>query len=232
MKNIRKLALSAIIFVCVLQLFSLLGVVQGKSPFATDSATWRVIKTERLQELKEEREQVRIEIRERKEEASAAARLDREEFKERLAEIKNARKRLTVQRIDISLEAINNKWIDHWNRVLDRLSELLAKVESRADKAEAAGKDVSDVRDLIVAAGAAIDAAQEEVNSQAENVYVIEIDEEENLGTGVSTAIKELKDDLGVVREAVKAAHDAVRDVLRELKGIPEVDEVESEIEE
>lgn len=224
MRDIRKFTLSLLLFSFIFYLLS--TPVYGVSPYATNAATWKVIKSERLQEIKEERERIRQEIRERKEEASAAAKLKREELKERLTEIKDTRKRLTIQRIDLNLFAVNEKWVNHWNRALTRLSELLVKIQTRTDKAEAAGYDVDNINLAIIDAQSAISDAQNAVNTQVGKTYVIEIEDEGSLGSSVSLVVHQMRDDLKDTREYIVSARDKVKEVLKLLKTIRNIDEV------
>ena len=155
----------------------------------------------------------------------------REEFKQRLTEIRDERKREIVKLMDLRMEKMLERWVEHWNRVLARLTEILAKVGTRADKAEAAGHDVSSTRAAITEAEAAIAEAQAAVNELAGKTFVIEITDEENLGQNVSDTIHQVREELQAVREKVRAARQAVLDVLHALQAIRGVDEIEVETE-
>ncbi len=218
----KKFARLLIVFVF------LLGVLQatpayGKRPgtlASTSAATLKDEWQEKLKAVQEERKTVREEMKVRVRSASEAAKLVREEFKSRLAEIKDAKKRLTLQRIDLNLGKVNEKWVEHWNKTLTRLSELLVKLESRTASIEEAGGDVTGVRLAIVVAEEAIAEAQDAINTQAGATYIIEIEDDDNLGGAASAVIQQLREDLKEVTDVVRLAHEAVKEVLQELKGL------------
>jgi len=152
--------------------------------------TIRLRTEERLREVREEREQTR------------------EEFILRLREIQDERKRAVMEGIDQRIAAVNEDWVARWVRVLERLGLILDKVEERAEKE---GVDVSAE---VAEARATIVEAEEYVADQADNVYTIEIGDEGELGGAVRKVLAEFKADLMSVQEAVKAAREAVRNVL------------------
>ena len=139
--------------------------------------------------------------------------------------------RRVVELLDLRTDKMLERWVEHWNKVLSRLTELLAKIESRTDKAETAGHDVSTVRAAIAEAEAAIADAQNAVNELAGKTFVIEITDEQNLGHNVSDTIHAVREDLLAVREKVRLARQAILDALHALQAIRGVDEVEATIE-
>lgn len=153
----------------------------------------------------------------------------REEFKQKLTEIRDERKRSIVELIDLRIDKMVERWANHWNKVLTRLSEILAKVGTRADKAETAGHDVSAVRAAIAAAEAAIAAAQNAVNELAGKTFVIEITDEETLGQNVRETIHAARAEFVAAREKVREARQAVLDALHSLKAIRGVDNLETD---
>lgn len=173
-----------------------------------------------LEDARRAREEALVRMREAKEAAMEEAKTAREEFKERLRLIQDERKRQVVERIDTNMARFNEKWVEHWNKVLSRLREILAKIDSRVDKLAEAGKDVSDVKSAIAKAETAIDAAQAAINEQAGKTYVIEIGEEETLGENVSSVVKQFRDDIKGIIEKVKIARMAVRDAFLALKEV------------
>ncbi len=148
----------------------------------------------------------------------------REEYRERLLALKDERVQRIIERVDSRLDSLNERWARHANTALDRLSSLLAKIESRTDKAEEAGRDVSSVREAIVSAETAISEAQAVVYAQASTDYVITINDETNLGSDVSSAIDLFQSDVSEVKESIKKAHGAVKQALRTLQSIRDVD--------
>jgi len=180
---------------------------------------------EAQEEARKKREEIVNEFRERRQEALAELEKKREEFQLKLQEIKDERKQKIVENIDERLSSLNEKWVSHWNRVLSRLTEILAKITSRADALAAEGVDVSSVRSAVTVAEAAISAAQEAVNNQVSNTYVVDITSEENLGQDVKSVISDFHANIKSVWDKVKSARLAVGDALKVLKEVASNDE-------
>lgn len=155
--------------------------------------------------------QTRIEERR----ASVSAR--REEMRTRLQAVRDEKKLQLLERIEEKFAQINRRRTDHFLKVLDRLREILAKIQSRADRAEANGKNVSGVDAAIAKATAAIDAAEAAVNTQAENVYEITVSQESTVRNDVGVLMKKLQEDLRATRDWVQKARTAVFDSVQAL---------------
>lgn len=160
------------------------------------------------------------EVSKREENGELAGKSEQErlEFRQRLQEIKDEKKRKGVETIDENIAKNNEKWTNHLTDVLNRLSAILEKIKIKTDEAENQGKDVTEVRDAIIKAQESIADAQLAVEAQREEAYTIIIGSEENLGQSVSTTVKSFKTNIKSVFEKVKAARQAVRDVLKSLK--------------
>lgn len=198
----------------------------------TTPTTRRDIVRDAVEDARTRRHEAIDEFRTRREAAREEWQSRREEFKQNLSEIRDARKRRIVELIDLRTDQMLERWINHWNRVLARLTEILAKIGTRADKAEAAGHDVSSVRAAIAEAEAAIAEAQAAVNELAGKTFVIEITDEENLGQNVRDTLHTLRQELLAVREKVRLARQAVLDALHSLQAIRGVDEIDNSVSE
>lgn len=149
------------------------------------------------------------------------------EKKMEIGDITDERKQEVVTNIVEKMNSTNARWTAQWSNVLTRLQQLLAKIESRADLAEAAGQDVSSVREAIDQADAAISEAQVALEAQAAKEYTLEITDEATLGETVRNAMSTLQSDLKSVKELILDARQAVREALTALKQIPQVDTLE-----
>lgn len=188
---------------------------------------------ERASEAREEamarREEVKEEFEERSQAAREEAKNRQEEFRQRLQEIRDEQKARLAERLSENINRINQKWVDHWLKVLDRLSQVLAKMETRADKLDELGHDTEEARANIEAANEEIAQTQEALNDQAAKVYTVEFTDESNLGEGIRTTIEELRSDLSETRQAVQEAILATKDALSSLKGTDGEEEIEEE---
>lgn len=167
--------------------------------------------------IREERKEDRAENREERK-ASMSAR--REEFKDRMQAVRDEKKLAVLKRIEEKLAKINERRTGHFLKVLARLREILAKIQSRSDRAEANGKNVSSVDTAIGAAETALDAAEVAVNAQADKVYELTVDDETTARNDVGGFMKKLQEDLRVIRDFVHKARTAVFDALRALTRI------------
>ena len=195
---------------------------------STDSASPKETGRNTLEEARRANKEALQRIREERKKSLEAAKTEREQFKERLQELRDEKKREVVERIDQNIGKHNEKWVEHWNKVLSRLSEILAKVKTRTDKAAAEGQDVTAVNAAIAAADAAIAAAQSAVDAQAGKTYVIEITDEENLGENVSVIVRQFKSDTKAVHEKIQTARKAVHDAFKALKALIKPEEEEA----
>lgn len=150
--------------------------------------------------------------------ASGSATL-REQYKEKLTEIRNVRKQKIVEKLDERLTSLLAKWIGHWADALTRLEKILAKVQEKTDRV-GEKYDVSEVNTAIAAAEEAIDLAKAELDSVKSKDYVFEISDEANLGYDIRSKISEFKEDMKSVRDAVSRAKDAVHTAISTLNSV------------
>lgn len=184
----------------------------------------------RREELKKQLESSREEFKKKveaaREEAKTRVRAAREEFRKRVEQIKDERKKEIAKRLAEQMNLINERWTTHFfMNVLDRLDDILGKIQIRADKAAALGKDVSAAKSAITAAKAAIASARTAVEAQSKKVYTVTITSDEKLGEAFKSVRDQLHKDLTALRDVIKAARDAVQSAARSLSGIRKVDE-------
>lgn len=164
------------------------------------------------EQLQKEREEFRKALEAKRQELRTTLQLKREELRARLQVIRDERKRELVEKIDQSIENLNNRLTTHYANVLDQIEKVLEKIISRTEKAKEGGRNVVAVEEAIVKAKAAIDKAREAVKAQAEKIYEISITTESNLKVDVGTARQQLHSDLIKVRDLVRAARESVRE--------------------
>jgi len=190
----------------------------------------RIAPQETISKQKENTQQEREAIQQKMQKAQETAKTKREaitkKLKEKLVRIKNEQKRQTVERLDARFTEINEKLTLRLGTALDRLEDLLQKVSSRADKAEANGRDVALVRTTIATAKTAIADARSSVEIQLTKTYPITITTEAQLKSAVAEARTSLNKDLKTLKEVVQKAHTSVVDATKMLKNIPQVDDL------
>ena len=151
------------------------------------------------------------------------------QLESRLKEFKDTAKAEIAARVDGNLAAINENRVAFFTEAVNRIERVLDMIESRADKAEANGKDVAAVRSRISAAGDAIVTARAAVAVQAGKDYTAAVDAEAGAKNAFSKTRDQLRTDLAAVRTAVKAAYDAVKAAAAELATVPGIKDVEIE---
>lgn len=177
--------------------------------------------------LEEQRLEFRKMIQAKRKELRDSIRAKREELRARLQEIRDKRKAEIMERIYDRLNALNERLTNHFMSALEKMESVLININSRADKAEANGRDVSAVRAAIETAHRAINDARTAVEEQAGKTYSIDVTDENSLRVDAGAARQALRDDLAAVRAAVKSAHDAVRNAATTLARIPRVDDLD-----
>jgi len=170
----------------------------------------------RIEQTNQIREQIRNEIQERKEELPTPREQKREEFQKRLQEIKDARKQKIVENLDRAYANINKRWTTHFSNVLERLTKILDKVKSRAEKwgnLEALA--------LIPPIYNEINQLKTEVEEQAAKTYTLKITSEEKLGEAAREVHSQLRNDLENLREKIKDIRESIREVVHLLTPPP-----------
>lgn len=182
------------------------------TPTAT-SASYRNQRKEAIDDMRTAKASARAEFKNTMEEK-------RREFKERMENIKDEKKREITQNVVERIASVNEKWISHWQKVLERLGEILGKIETRTAEAKAAGKTVTSVEDAIAKAKTAIGTAQTAVDTQANQTYGVTTTEETRLGEDVSGVLNEFHSDLRATQKTIADARTAVHAALRALKAV------------
>lgn len=183
---------------------------------------------EMRKEIEERQKQIRETVKTKREQMIQRIEQYREQLRERLKKIANETKRKIVERIYQRINDLNERITNHFLNVLDRLEEILERIESRTAKAVLHGRDVSEAEKAIEAAWTAIETAREAVKVQAEKVYQPpEISSEENLRIKVGALRQQLHSDLKAVEKLVKEARDRVREAAVSLAKVPRINELE-----
>lgn len=187
------------------------------------------IKTKRTElntQLKNEREAAKKRLETARKEAKKAAETRRAELKDKIGKLRDEKKKQIAMRLNEQLAHINTQWTDHFNKVLNRLSEILSKVELRTSKAESNGKNVASVKAAIQNAKTAIETARTAVETQAKKTYIADFSSEQELRAAFKAVKEQLRKDLFGLRDgAMKSAREAVQNALQSLKNVPSVDE-------
>ncbi|OGM31008.1 hypothetical protein A2630_01590 [Candidatus Woesebacteria bacterium RIFCSPHIGHO2_01_FULL_44_10] len=183
----------------------------------------------RIQEAERLRQEAGQNLQERRETALENSLQNREEFQARLQGLRDEKKRKVLENLDRRMTSVFSKWVSHWSDILSRLIKILAKLEVRAERAAESGLDTTAVDEAIANAEATIADAQAALDGLADNDYVFEIGDENNLGQDVKAFLAQFKEDMSQVRDLVKQARDEVHTAFQELRNLISQNENEEE---
>lgn len=167
-----------------------------------------------LQLQKEKAAQLKEELKKKRVEAKQEYEAEREAFEAKLKTLRDEKKKQIVENIDQKMAEINKNRTDAMMDHLNKMSEILIKVE---EKANATGKDTSLVTAAISDAQGAINAAKAKVTEQAGKEYVITIQSDDTLKTDVGKVISTLTADLKSVQAFVVEARQKVSAAIQAL---------------
>lgn len=224
-KKFRNILITAVL--CLVFAFSVMAQTNAplrqniRTQVKTESEAIKAKRTELNTQLKNERETAKKRIEAVREEAKKAAEKKHAELKDKISKLRDEKKKQIATRLDEQMARLNVQWINHFNNTLNRLSEILSKVELRADKAGANGKDVAAVRTAIQNAKSAITTARNAVETQAKKTYTATFTSEGKLGAAFKAVKEQLHKDLFGLRDGtMKSAREAVQNSLQALKSL------------
>lgn len=201
--------------------------VVGAAPVFAQPASLRELRVETAGERFAEREAAKDRWEElkaarqaKREEVKAYIQVRREEVKANVQAMRDARKKAVVERVQERLNNVNARRSEHFTNVLERLSTILDKIESRTEKAKTEGKDVAAIESAIASARSAISTAQSAVDAQEVKTYEITVTDDAAARGEVDAMIKQLHADLRAVHDTVVAARQAVYAVFEQIKTV------------
>ena len=178
-------------------------------------------RTELNTQLKKAQEAAKNRLEVAREEVKKTVEARQTELKDKISKLRDKKKRQIVTRLDEQMARLNIQWTDHFSNVLNRLLEILGKIELRTTKAETSGKDVTAVKTAIQNAKAAIETARTAVETQAKKTYIATFSSETGLGAAFKVVREQLRKDLFGLRDgAMKSAREAVQNSLQALKSL------------
>ncbi|MEW6616838.1 MAG: hypothetical protein AB1333_00190 [Patescibacteria group bacterium] len=194
-----------------------------------DQTTVVMEKREELKkQIETQREEFKKQVEEKREELKKQIETKKVEFEARVAQLKDEKKKEVMTRIGQNLNEANKRALENFSNIVERLEKVLLNINSRADKASAAGKDVSGIKSAVGEANTAIVAARVAIQEQMGKVYAITINTEETLKNDASAARDTLKNDLEKVKVAVQKIKETLQKAALSLAQIPEINLIET----
>jgi len=182
------------------------------------------------EELETEGETLKSEIREmvqtRLEERKESLEQKREEFRERVSEIRNEKKQEILEHLESQLNQINKRLVEQLLTKVERLEELLTKLEEASLNLKEEGGNTTEAEALIAAAKSSLETFETALLAQAEKTYTPTLTTEENFRTDVGEQHQALRNDLNLLRTdlmAIKNQFVKIAQLLRSIKHTLEV---------
>lgn len=152
-------------------------------------------------------------VREREKIASREAAL-----KAKLQAFRDQRKAQVAERVNETLNKINQNQTGQMLRFLDKVTSILDKLQARVDQNSPDIKDPATAKAAIADARTKIASAEAAVKEQAQNDYTISITSEGTVKKDAQAAREKLHTDLLSVRKLVIEAKQAVANAIRVTK--------------
>lgn len=187
----------------------------------TEQALEQQLKQKKLEELKVRR-QFEEQVRAKKLEAAKKFEAAKAANKQKMAEIKDAKKKEIVNRVTEKMQTLSTKRLDIFTEQLAKMGTILDTLtdkQTAQSAATGANERTTRVNSAIAAARTAIEKARTAVTNQAAKSYTVTITTEANLGTDVRKSISSVEFDLKAVNETVKVARSAVSLAVKEYLG-------------
>ncbi|MCR4305591.1 MAG: hypothetical protein NUV73_00730 [Candidatus Daviesbacteria bacterium] len=217
-KSIRISSSIVLFAIAILLILAFPAIAQNSSP----SAATQTIKEERLNalntrkqvaqqrlETQKENLQTRIEAT-RAKIASRAATL-----KTRLQNFRDQNKAVLAERINTNLNNVNQNQTTRMQSHLDKMSEILDRLEARVNSGKPDIKDPISARAAIESSRTNISTASAAVSAQALEDYTITITSEGRIGLDAKTQRDALHKDLKATRQTVQEAKQSVASAIR-----------------
>jgi predicted nucleic acid-binding Zn-ribbon protein len=159
-------------------------------------------------------------LQRRKAEVQEGREARRAELKEKLSRVKDERKREVVERLVEKFGTANDRMTDRLSDGLARMEAVLRRIEEHADTLEVDGSDTANVRTAITNATNAIDAARAAIATQAGNVYSLAdvVTTEDTLRANIGGVRSRMNADLRSVRDTVLGVRDEIKEAANALR--------------
>ena len=176
----------------------------------------RMEKSKQMMEQKQLSEASRAAMFRRKLEDIRAKIASREaEMRLKFQQFKDKQKATIAERVNTSLNKINQNQTDQMLKHLDLMSTLLDKLEDRVNKNSSDIKDPAAANQAIADARATIDAAKTAVQAQAQKDYTIQVTTETKIRLDAQAKRDQLHKDIMALRKQVIDAKQKVSDAVR-----------------
>ena len=166
-------------------------------------------------------EAARKRFQEAKEVAREKFQAQHTKLRQNLTVVRDVKKKEIIERVHDSINQLNTRSTTHLLSVVEHISELLDRIETRTGELSGSGVDVAPAMSAIQNARGLIESAKMTITAQASKTYDFNVTSETTLRSDVSVARDRLRTDLEVSRNKVKEALQAVRNAAVTLAQLP-----------
>lgn len=174
------------------------------------NTTATVSPTPRKENIKNNRMDIREKRKENMQTQQTIRAQRREEFQTRIATIKNEQKKALVERLDQKFTAVNKRQTDWMLERLDKLTDIVAKLQDRITTLKTNGKDTPSAEIALANAQSTIETSRTAVVAQAAKEYTPQVSTESALKLTVGATASQLNTDLATTHQTVITAKQAV----------------------
>lgn len=164
--------------------------------------------------IKQDREKLHEEIKNRQEAAKSKLESERAKLKEKLAVIRDAQKKITAERIYDRLGEVNKKMVNHFTNVAERLEDFASKLQDRITNAKNEGRDVTGAQAALDKVKPLITELRTMIQTQAGKTYSVNVTSENQLESAFRATRDSLHSDLGKIHDKIVVIRKAFADVL------------------
>ena len=152
-----------------------------------------------------------------------------EEFRQKLALIKDGRKKKIVENLSTKIPAMNKHATNRMTEVLTRLQKRLDMLLEKITKAKSEGKDTTSAESAYSKANTDLTAAIAAVSAQSAKTYSITLTTEDALRLAIGPVIKQLRANLKLTHSSVVTALKSIKSAEKEVrKLLPEMENKEA----
>lgn len=135
----------------------------------------------------------------------------KEKFSERLEKIKDEKKKVIAEKIEEQIQKQNQRFVKHFLNSADKLTEILSRIENRAELAKERGADITTVENAIKKAKISIANLVEAANKQQNKIYDIKIQSDSTAKSDFGKSRKEIQSDIQALKDLAQQARVDVR---------------------
>lgn len=139
-----------------------------------------------------------------------------EEFKKRMAEIRDARKKAIVERIAVKIPNANTRLTNKMTDALTKLTQILNRIKNKAANLAASGQNTTALYTAITEAETAIASAKAAVEEQASKEYSANITTDAGLRSVIGQMVSQFRLDIQAVHKLMVEARQAVAEAIAE----------------